>query len=566
MKNISATDFILRIVVISSMFICFSLNAGAIRPVSLRVEINEPRSVAVFSLELHSCRQRIAFDEGYPGERKELWKGLDGYVWEGNTLKSADDACLRTVRFSVSTEELEIDRTYPLIISSSFGYAIYLSHVLPIDTGTVVADVLITSRSCATHTYKGACRLQRRISKQEWANEQPYLVTADISRSGPGIGVIPEDDVPEWVVKEVAAYASDAYSTASALLGKPKGEQIPTFVLYQPDVRETTWRGWSSGGSLFLLLRGKSWSTKTAALDEILDNFVTHEVLHLWNAWTYNPIDNTPSWLTEGFAEYLSISLRAAHGRIEASKAAGRILHHIERCLSALEDPGKSHSTLRAGQTVYDCGVTAQWVIESSYENEQQDIWYIWRRIFSKHPRGFYSLEDIKKDSKSDGLNWLSNEGDPEALRRTLAALGAVAGPDTNSPEAKKSQAAAIYTHLLRQTCDAPPYGFYQNEGYVVLDTGTRCGSLNGSPQAVGINGINIETGDVSKALALLQELCSRKKEVQVNLTNAPPRSVRCTQTFAPPPPSTVISCVAGGVDCAVPMRARTGGVTRKVR
>src|SRR5690606_41998875 len=114
--------------------------------------------------------------------------------------------------------------------------------------------------------------------------------------------------------------------------------------------------------------------------------------------------------------------------------------------------------------------------------------------------------------------SWLAGPLSAAALAAALGELGSTVRRDPASAGFRGQVKGAVYVSVLAAACDGPPYGFYNNPGHVVLDTGNRCGALSGDPQVVGFNGHDLEQGDVSLALAAARPACATTGRLSLDL------------------------------------------------
>jgi hypothetical protein len=305
--------------------------------IQIRIEPRHEKVTVV--VELAKCRDNWVFSSDYPGSRNKLWSGLAEYVWNGDSLLRADGSCFKKISFTAPLYENTVDRTYPFVIESSMGYAVYAQHVLPNDINDASVIIQIISDECRKNSIRLKCLFAGRLKNNVWLGGSPYVTSIDFDYASNGnLKFIPENNVPAWISEEVTQYAKMTFLASEKSFGAIEKYKFPVFIMFDDKQTEASWRGWSSGRSIFFLFGGKQWLTKTPELSTIVDSFVTHEIIHLWNGWKNKYRDDTPAWMIEGFAEYLSIAMRRDEGRLTDEDASKEVLSSMARCADLIEN------------------------------------------------------------------------------------------------------------------------------------------------------------------------------------------------------------------------------------
>ena len=301
------------------------------------------------------------------------------------------------------------------------------------------------------------------------------------------------------------------------------------YIFFDGTAAGTSWRGWSSGQSIYLKFQGEGWITETEALLGVIDAFVSHEIFHLWNSWAASPAEGVPPWLTEGFAEFYSLMTRNRSGRIDDAETVQALARSASGCMNALSrGQGLPPASTPIDQSPYECGLLIAWLAADLDSRKGHSPTDAWNRVFQEQQVGYQVSDWIAKADLEEELGWSDIDLDLLHLRVALENAGYLVEQDFSSTAYRSSVKTAIYTNVLRAACDGPPYGFYNNAGYVELDTGKRCGILNGNPKVVGVEGYNLESGDARAALVAAKNSCNRRRSLRLELLDGSSIEATC--------------------------------------
>ena len=304
---------------------------------------------------------------------------------------------------------------------------------------------------------------------------------------------------------------------------------------YQGDV--------TNGPAVALRLFGNGWTTFDPKSD-LTDHFIAHEAAHFWNSGTSHATEQTPAWVWEGAAELMALDARiAVTGRFTRDDRRRHIERALNDCVAELLAAplayGRSNAT-------YVCGETLFWLAdaaEKTRSNGRSDIFAIWRRILDKAEAngGLYTLTDIRtfaapaNDIEKAFDLFLVEEGMERWQRLPEHAKALGIALNVGPPDDETLRGATIM-HLLSLHC-AGRSGMWHQDDHLKLDTGDRCGPLNGDPEVDTLNGFSLYT-NLPAARAAAEEACRTSGEITLTRTGKPGKvTVACAKPLPPPPP-----------------------------
>ncbi len=302
------------------------------------------------------------------------------------------------------------------------------------------------------------------------------------------------------VVADVLKASIDDYQAG---LAQPLAA-IPILVVVEtPDDRpgSYSWHGDTTDNFMFLRFDGAGWSD--AARRRILEIFVRHEAFHLWNGGAFRQVEtNDRPWLSEGSAEFAALGSALKRGDIDRGYFDDAMTSYLNECRELLA--GRPLVAAGSGRAPYACGTVAHWIASLRTQPESvpfDEFLHTWRPLLASAARGGrrYSVDDWMLEVAESGDTTLRavelitrDDGEDRwrALVPVLTSLGAAI--ETRVPDASKLR-SQLLMHLLAGTCRGQ-YGFYARDGFVKLDTGTRCAPLPADPEVDTVAGKNIFT------------------------------------------------------------------------
>jgi hypothetical protein len=195
----------------------------------------------------------------------------------------------------------------------------------------------------------------------------------------------------------------------------------------------------------------------------------------------------------------------------------------------------------------YVCGQTIYWFADAGERrrsNGRGDIFSLWRRILDKAEEngGAYGPDHVlaiiaPDEPAKNTLGLFLAESGTERWQK-LPALAAILGIKLQAgPPSTESLRHLALFHILNQYCTGSRGMWTQND-YLKLDTGDRCGPLNGDPDVDALNGHNLFT-DMPAAYAAVTAACAANGEIAFTRAGKSDKvTATCTKPVPTAPPS----------------------------
>jgi hypothetical protein len=251
-------------------------------------------------------------------------------------------------------------------------------------------------------------------------------------------------------------------------------------------------------------------------------------------------------------AEYAALMASRDGGALDDAAIDRQLSDHLNGCVASLDAADlRTHGPV-GGNAVYDCGVVAQWAADLKARHAsagRRDIFDVWRRLFAesrRHGRDYDADGFLRAADSDDPLGLLMKPGLADRWPRFIAGLVKLGAridraDPAPSPDTRRQ---VLLMHLLSQVC-AGTHGFYGGNP-IKLDTGTRCGPLNGDPWIDSVAGFDV-LGDPGAAFIAARERCQAQGDVDVAFKGAPVATVTCKTPLPDPPvPESAAWAVAG--------------------
>jgi hypothetical protein len=304
------------------------------------------------------------------------------------------------------------------------------------------------------------------------------------------------------------------------------------------------WRGDTTDNFMFLRFEGAGWSDDDPARRRIADTFVRHEAFHFWNGWQMRQdVSGQQAWLSEGSAEFAALGSALEHGVIDAGYFDAAIAGHLNDCRELIGGAPLRGPAGNWGRAPYACGTAVQWIGSlgpGGASGAFDRFLGQWRDVFSGAGQGarVYSVDAYRERVASRTQNAaalsliLQTDGEQrwQSLGPALTAAGATIA--TGAPDAAVLR-SRLLMHLLAQTCSGQ-FGFYAHDGFVTLDTGTRCAPAPVDPEVDAIGGRSL-FDDISGSYDEVSRRCAAGQEVPLSRRGAHPWRLRCSRPLAPP-------------------------------
>jgi hypothetical protein len=473
------------------------------RPDKLDVEYRSHRSISALNL--------IPVK---PGVRAGWSVQTVGVVLDGRTLRRADGATFNKVEVTFGADTRRIDRAYPQALHVGEGWLVH---------GPYLA--LTEGRSkVSLRLPPGWIALPRQpLSGHFFVGPRSYVRD----------GIVSPPNIPDGLrATAVVALHQGNLSYAQRFALAPPSP--PLIILAVDPTLGKGWRGDSTTGALSL--RFAEDGLREPPQRAAIGRFVAHELFHDWWKGVVAPLpDEKGAWVEEGMAEYAALLTSD-----EPAIVATELTRHLNNCRDSLAPDGLIAAPPTGGAAVYDCGVLFQWLRDLQQRrasNGHEDIFVNWRALLERHRRTGSEVEwqtavaplSAFTDDDAAKLILLPTEDRWPKIVTALNGLGAriVASRDDSDLR------IAILRHLLSLVC-RERMGFYTQAKSVKLDTGDRCGPLNGDPSIDQVAGHNLFE-DAAGAFEAVASLCASGKPVVFQNGDNTVATLACSKQINPP-------------------------------
>jgi hypothetical protein len=238
-------------------------------------------------------------------------------------------------------------------------------------------------------------------------------------------------------------------------------------------------------------------------------------------------------------AEYAALLAGRDQGQLTDAEVGRELTDRLNGCAASLKLKGLDGDPPKQGKAVYDCGVTVQWsadLMARSASGGRRDVFDVWRDLFaaSRAGDGTYDAKDfLTKAGRSakaeDPLRLLTAPDVEERWRRLIAALNA------QGARIVDAERTDLLFHLEGLVCKGG-FGFYGGQAQgVKLDTGDRCGPLNGDPMVDAVAGHDL-VADATGARDAAVEICAAQGDVAFTYREKLVATVACKAPLPPRP------------------------------
>jgi hypothetical protein len=479
--------------------------------IDIRITPEPDGLLAVYSLP--TPVERLEFDQKAPVVRQDTWRMPDDMVLAEGVLRRKDGKPFEAFEVRITPDTASRDRSYPALTRVGQGWQVYGPYFRPVnDKPPVVAHVtrprgwVVTSAKA-----KGADR----ISLDGWAFVGPSAYVA----KGPAT-LIASPDIDAELKARIARAADGAATFYGHRLGV-RLETKPTVIVARVPTFSGTRQGDVSGGVVSLRFFGPdkdNWETSG-----MVAKFVGHEFFHLWNNRVFQSRDgeNEP-WLHEGMAEYAALLAGREQGQLSDAEVREELTDRLNACAFSLRPKGLAGDPPKRGKAVYDCGVMVQWSADlkaRSAAKGRRDVFDVWRDLFTASQTGDWTYDAKgflsqagQSASPEDPLRLLMAPDVDDRWGRLTTALNGLGARIIGARSAPVERTDLLF-HLEGLVCDGG-FGFYGGEAKEVkLDTGDRCGPLNGDPLIDAVAGHDVVT-DAFGARDAAVEICAAKGDI----------------------------------------------------
>lgn len=493
-------------------------------PDGLRAAYSLPRPV-----------ERLEFDQKAPIVRQDTWRAPDDMVLADGVLRRKDGKPFKAFEVQITPDTAPRDRIYPGLTPVGRGWQVYGPYLRPIDDRPAVVARVARPEGWVVAPAK--VKDADRISLDGWAFVGPGDYVAKGSAT-----LIASPDIDARLKARIGQAADGAAALYSRRLGVRLGA-TPTVIVTRVPTFQAGWQGDVSGTVVSLRFFGPDKDVSETG--GWVAKFVAHEFFHLWNNRDIHSRDGeAEAWLHEGMAEYAALLAGREQGELSDADVQRELSDRLSGCAAALSAKGLGGDPPRRGQAVYDCGVMAQWsadLMARSVSGGRRDVFDVWRDLFAAgragegtyDAAGFLARAGLSPTTENPLRLLTAPDVDDRWGRLTTAlnGLGArISGARSGSVERKD-----LLFHLEGLVCKGR-FGFYGGDANEMrLDTGDRCGPLNGDPMVDAVAGHDLLT-DALGARDAVAEICAAKGEVAFTYQGKPVATVGCTKPLGPRP------------------------------
>lgn len=475
----------------------------------------------------------FSFDGDAGDIRTDTWTTeTPGVRLAANSIDLAAPAS--TFAITLAPDSQQRDRIYPALTRVGSGWLIYAPHLAPATASGLAFD--ITFDLPAGWTIIGHRDAQGQLTRDGWVYAGP---AQDVERGAADVATAPA--TPAWLRAEILAAANDAAALYEQRLGVKLTSKPGIIISYFPDDSGSGMRGdVTQGAMVSVRFYGAGHATRDDAAARQIREFLAHEIFHFWNGDLVNSAENAERpWLHEGGASYAAILALNPSPEPTSPALLASLNDNLIQCQSTLQgDESLMTGKLRSGRAPYVCGVVLQWAWDAGLRftsSGKQDVLSLWKELiaYALAHDGTYRIDHTSTFIPEAHLaaNILLDHTGPTRWDDFATAMRRYGADFAAGRNAEADRNGALL-HILAQRCNGQ-YGFTNNNGYITLETGNRCGSLNGDGQVDAIAGHNLFT-DASVMYDRVREICATGGTLDFTRNGAPVASAPCTQPLPP--------------------------------
>ena len=491
-------------------------------PDTVRVEFRLPEPASSFT-----------FRNSAADIRTDTWRTVDGRLGRTEINFSAPVDAF-TIEMAPDLEDR--DRIYPGLVRVGDGWLVYPRHLMPLDDNQAFD---ISYALPAGWVLLGHRDTSGKLSPDGWK----YFGPETQVERGPAI-VATDPATPAWLRQEILEAANESAALFTERLGASLPSPATIIISFIADHPSSGMRGDVTAGAMMSVrFSGTNWAEWDEKASLQVHEFLAHEIFHFWNGGLADSAENaTRPWLHEGGASYAAmLSAAAKQERLPGNEAFLETLNgNFSACQRALgADDSLLTAQLNAGNAPYACGVILQWAWDAglrSTSNGASDVLTLWRDMLADAAAndGKYSVASAQRlapPAASRGADILLNASG-EARWPDFAEAMTHYGALLSVGRDGESDSGVGLMHLLQQHCQGQ-YGFYNLEHRLRLDTGDRCGPLNGDSEFDTIAGLTFGNGEA--VYDRLRELCASGGVVAFGWQGRTVAAAPCTKPLPAP-------------------------------
>ncbi|WP_430391948.1 hypothetical protein [Dyella sp. 20L07] len=527
--------------------------------VAVDVRMDDAQHALDITVHLPPSVNRIALDDLKPYSRKALWTSPDGSTRiDDDAISAADDRRELHIRMDVAHSPPRHDRSYaPFLRFVDGTVALYTPQFLAGEQSTLtLCPRYIPAKG---QQVIGFGRAQSSPLQAGDTNPRGYVAfgTPEVTRNG-GVLLVSDRQAPTWMREHMAKQAPRLVDFYTRRLGPGT---VPTLFLFaQPEEQGVrNFNGDHLPSSLTLGLYGSGWETMDEDTLDDADNFLAHELFHVWNS---APLLGSPEGegllAKEGGAELARVIATASLAGRSPKEWLGSLDGANNGCLVGSSADNSIAAALKnpsPGMLPYQCGMVLMFAAAMAANPHDPAAGYfgLWRALERQHqakPIDGYAWTDLIPPQASPELRQAliaavqSPHGYAEHMRDVWRMLGMQTEPVAQLGQNDRHRyAATLMAHMMKQDCGGS-VSFWNNPDGILLDKSlSTCHALRVGATVVAMQGQPFATGDVLAMASEVADRCARGDTVQVsyapNAKDAASSSsdVRCHAPLALPPP-----------------------------
>ena len=461
----------------------------------------------------------------------------------GQLTLSAPNTTTVTLQSKIPAASIRRDRVYPPLIRFSDGtIALYAPYFLGGDRKTSTDCIGFTAAGPDDFIYGGGKSHVRSLGLS--AAFAGYLAFGKpLTNIHDGVLYVYDRSLPKWAKAKIDEISHSALDYYREKLGNVTVPTVFAFWNSAGSMQPYHW-GDRLPDSITLGLYGSGWEVSSADRVAEIENFLDHELFHIWNSIP-TPRENKNTLLAvEGGAELVKAILLDSR-----MKNSGGLLSSVTDALNACEldlpDSSALDATLNTaspGRVPYSCGMVYMFALSSVSGRETADVanafFQIWRTAMVSHRDIPYALDDlISPNTNSQLLDNLhqalrTSDNFVPSMRKVLIAEGYAVTPVAGTPQLRWRLASKILMNLMEQDCQGDVSFWTTPMGFQLDQHLPRCKSLKANGVVTTILGVT----PWENPIALndrLRSLCKKGATVSVGYSsNLPPSQVYCKGTI----------------------------------
>ena len=478
---------------------------------------------------------RFPFRDSAGDIRTEGWTTTaPGATLEAAALTFA--APLSGFEMAVKPDTRQRDRIYPALTPIGDGWLIYAPHLLPAQVAGL--GFVVDFKLPAGWTVIGHRDKDDKLALDGWVFIGPE---AYVERGKTNVVTAP--DTPAWLREKVLTAANDSAALYASRLGVELTSKPGIIIAHFPKERGDGMRGDVTAGAMVSVrFFGEAWGkTSPSDADQVVE-FLAHETFHFWNGDLVDSTENGERpWLHEGGASYAALLALDPTPAPDSTALLKGINENLSKCQVVLkEDQSLMTADLRGGDAPYACGVALQWAWDAGLRTtsaNKRDVLALWKDVIAEALRGNseYSVAStvrlVPQEAGKAGDVLLNKVGADRwtAFADAMRGYGAELSPTRSIDEDR----AAALMHVLGQHCNGQR-GFYTRTAHLELDTGDRCGPLNGDKAIDAVAGHDVMK-DVSAMYDRVQAICAAGGVIEFSRNKAVVASASCAKPLQAP-------------------------------